>query len=257
MGESTPAGAGFADGSPLAAMRTRLGRRRAIWPRCDAAFWLMVLIVVPLTATVLALSLLLPKTYTATASLVLDEQTGRPGRRERETSVRRLATTQRLLTLARRPRTRRRAAPRRDRGHARGQGEGDVRSTAADIIARQGVRRRRGRRRRDRQRRGAARSSTGERAADARSDAAARRELEEAAAPARGERRAPRRRSVPCGTGSPSSASASSAAATSCASPRPRGRRSPPRVAAPGAEHDLRPLRLALHRRPRGARRAT
>jgi Mrp family chromosome partitioning ATPase len=60
--------------------------------------WLMVLIVVPLTATVLVLSLVLPKTYTATASLVLDERRGVLDTGNGETSVRRLATTQRLLT---------------------------------------------------------------------------------------------------------------------------------------------------------------
>jgi succinoglycan biosynthesis transport protein ExoP len=59
--------------------------------------WLMVLIVVPLTATVLALSLLLPKTYSATASLVLEEPTGVLEAPSAETSARRLATIRRLL----------------------------------------------------------------------------------------------------------------------------------------------------------------
>ena len=60
--------------------------------------WLIVLIVVPLTATVLALSLALPKTYSATARLVLEEGDGVLGSPDAESSARRLATIQRLLT---------------------------------------------------------------------------------------------------------------------------------------------------------------
>jgi succinoglycan biosynthesis transport protein ExoP len=60
--------------------------------------WLMVLIVVPLTGTVLALSLLLPKTYSATASLVLEEPSGVLEAPSADTSARRLATIRRLLT---------------------------------------------------------------------------------------------------------------------------------------------------------------
>jgi len=59
--------------------------------------FLMVLIVVPLTLTVLALSLLLPKTYSATSSLVLEEPTGILETPSADTSTRRLATTRRLL----------------------------------------------------------------------------------------------------------------------------------------------------------------
>jgi hypothetical protein len=97
MGESTPPGAAHPTGSPL------VGPERAVdAPRYVAAlrrgFWLMVFIVVPLTATVLVLSLLLPKSYTATASLVLDERQSVLDTSSGETSVRRLATTQRLLT---------------------------------------------------------------------------------------------------------------------------------------------------------------
>ena len=59
--------------------------------------WLMALIVVPLTATVLVLSLVLPKTYSATSSLVLEEPTGVLEAPSAETSTRRLATIRRLL----------------------------------------------------------------------------------------------------------------------------------------------------------------
>ncbi len=76
--------------------------RSADTPRHLAALrrgvWLMVLIVVPLTATVLVLSLALPKTYEATASLVLEERDGLLEAPSAETSVRRLATIRRLLT---------------------------------------------------------------------------------------------------------------------------------------------------------------
>src|SRR5215210_3955323 len=89
MGEATPPGVVPTERA-LDAPRYVAAVRRG--------FWLMVLIVVPLTATVLVLSLLLPKTYTATASLVLDERQGVLDTGSGETSVRRLATTQRLLT---------------------------------------------------------------------------------------------------------------------------------------------------------------
>ena len=59
--------------------------------------WLVALIVVPLTASVLVLSLVLPKTYSATSSLVLEDQSGSVGS-DAETSTQRLATIQRLLT---------------------------------------------------------------------------------------------------------------------------------------------------------------
>ena len=59
--------------------------------------WLVALIVVPLTASVLVLSLVLPKTYSAVSSLVLEDQSGSVGT-DAETSTQRLATIQRLLT---------------------------------------------------------------------------------------------------------------------------------------------------------------
>ncbi len=175
MGESTPPGAVPPTGSPL------VGHERPLdAPRYVAAlrrgFWLMVLIVVPLTATVLVLSLLLPKTYTATASLVLDEQQGVLDTASDETSVRRLATTQRLLTS--------RGVLERAAAQLPGETadtlEDKVKVTsddAADIIHVQGS---------DGDAEGAAAIANGvartflagERAADERSDAAARRELE-------------------------------------------------------------------------------
>jgi polysaccharide biosynthesis transport protein len=59
--------------------------------------WLVALIVVPLTVSVLVLSLVLPKTYSAVSSLVLEEPSGSTGS-DAETSTQRLATIQRLLT---------------------------------------------------------------------------------------------------------------------------------------------------------------
>lgn len=59
--------------------------------------WLIVLIVVPLTATVLVLSLMLPKSYSATASLVLEERGGVLAT-DNDSSTRRLATMRSLLT---------------------------------------------------------------------------------------------------------------------------------------------------------------
>jgi succinoglycan biosynthesis transport protein ExoP len=60
--------------------------------------WLIALIVVPLTATVLVLSLTLPKSYTATASLVLEERSGVIAPADNESATRRLATIRSLLT---------------------------------------------------------------------------------------------------------------------------------------------------------------
>jgi Mrp family chromosome partitioning ATPase len=60
--------------------------------------WLIVLIVVPLTATVLALSLALPKTYSATATLVIDEPPSVLSAPDAESATRRLATMRALLT---------------------------------------------------------------------------------------------------------------------------------------------------------------
>ena len=59
--------------------------------------WLVALIVIPLTAAVLVLSLVLPKTYSAVSSLVLEEPSGSTGSNA-ETSTQRLATIRRLLT---------------------------------------------------------------------------------------------------------------------------------------------------------------
>jgi Mrp family chromosome partitioning ATPase len=60
--------------------------------------WLIVLIVVPLTATVLVLSLVLPKSYSATASLVLEERGGVLAPADNDSATRRLATMRTLLT---------------------------------------------------------------------------------------------------------------------------------------------------------------
>jgi capsular polysaccharide biosynthesis protein len=60
--------------------------------------WLIALIVVPLTLTVLVLSLILPKTYEAEATLVLDDENGSAlAPVDSQTSTQRLATIQRLL----------------------------------------------------------------------------------------------------------------------------------------------------------------
>src|SRR3954454_1226937 len=97
MGESTPPGEMSPTGSLLG------GNERALdVPRYLSALrrgaWLMVFIIVPLTMTVLIVSLILPKSYSATASLVLDERSGVIDTTGGDTSVRRLATIQRLLT---------------------------------------------------------------------------------------------------------------------------------------------------------------
>jgi Mrp family chromosome partitioning ATPase len=60
--------------------------------------WLIVLIVVPLTGTVLALSLALPKTYVAETSLVLEDQRTALAPADADASTQRLATIRRLLT---------------------------------------------------------------------------------------------------------------------------------------------------------------
>jgi Mrp family chromosome partitioning ATPase len=176
MGESSPLGAVPPTGSPL------VGHERPTdAPRYVAAlrrgFWLMLLIVVPLTATVLVLSLVLPKTYTATASLVLDERQGVLDSGSGEASARRLATTQRLLTSRDVLERTAQQLP----GETADTLEDKVKVTsddAADIIRVQGS---------DGDAEGAAAIANGvartflaaERAADARTDAAARRELED------------------------------------------------------------------------------
>ena len=59
--------------------------------------WLMVLIVVPITLVVLVLSLALPKTYEATARLVLEDPSGAIDTPSAETTTRQLATFSALL----------------------------------------------------------------------------------------------------------------------------------------------------------------
>jgi Mrp family chromosome partitioning ATPase len=60
--------------------------------------WLIVLIVVPLTASVLVLSLVLAKSYSATASIVLEERGSVLTPSDNDSATRRLATIQTLLT---------------------------------------------------------------------------------------------------------------------------------------------------------------
>jgi succinoglycan biosynthesis transport protein ExoP len=60
--------------------------------------WLIALIVIPLTATVLVMSLVLPKTYSATASIVLEERGGVLAPADTDSATRRLATIRTLLT---------------------------------------------------------------------------------------------------------------------------------------------------------------
>jgi Mrp family chromosome partitioning ATPase len=60
--------------------------------------WLIALIVVPLTATVLVLSLLLPKSYSATASIVVDDTGSVLAPTDNSSATRRLATLRLLLT---------------------------------------------------------------------------------------------------------------------------------------------------------------
>jgi Mrp family chromosome partitioning ATPase/capsular polysaccharide biosynthesis protein len=71
--------------------------------------WLIVLIVLPLTATVLALSLVLPKTYAASASITVEDTGSVLAPTDNESTTRRLATIRLLLTsrdvLARAART--------------------------------------------------------------------------------------------------------------------------------------------------------
>ncbi len=60
--------------------------------------WLIALIVIPLTATVLVLSLVLPKGYSATASIVIEERGSVLAPADAESATRRLATIRTLLT---------------------------------------------------------------------------------------------------------------------------------------------------------------
>jgi polysaccharide biosynthesis transport protein len=80
----------FAEEEPIDVPRYLAALRRGTW--------LIVLIVVPLTLTVLALSLILPKTYQAQATLVLDDENSSTlAPADAQTSTQRLATIQRLL----------------------------------------------------------------------------------------------------------------------------------------------------------------
>src|SRR5204863_1924167 len=60
--------------------------------------WLIVLIVVPLTATVLALSLALPKSYSASAKITVEDTGSVLASTDNDTATRRLATMRALLT---------------------------------------------------------------------------------------------------------------------------------------------------------------
>ena len=60
--------------------------------------WLIALIVIPFTATVLVLSLVLPKSYSATASLVIEERGSVLAPSDTDSATRRLATMRALLT---------------------------------------------------------------------------------------------------------------------------------------------------------------
>jgi Mrp family chromosome partitioning ATPase len=60
--------------------------------------WLIVAVVIPLTVTVLVLSLVLPKTYKASARLVLQTQPGAAQNTDVESQRRQMATIQTLLT---------------------------------------------------------------------------------------------------------------------------------------------------------------
>ena len=78
---------------------TAIGRSTsaATWARFAAARWLIALIVVPLTLTVLVVSLALPKSYRATAKIVKADAGGVFGSGDVESVKRRLATLQTLL----------------------------------------------------------------------------------------------------------------------------------------------------------------
>ncbi len=79
-----------ADDQPVDVFRFLTALRRA--------WWLIALIVVPFTGVVLALSLILPKTYDATGRLVVQDNTGALAGADNDAMTRRLATIQTLLT---------------------------------------------------------------------------------------------------------------------------------------------------------------
>jgi succinoglycan biosynthesis transport protein ExoP len=79
----------FAEDEAIDISRYRAALRRGVW--------LMVLIVVPLTMMVLVLSLVLPKTYEAEATLVFDAQGTALAPADAQTSAQKLATIRQLL----------------------------------------------------------------------------------------------------------------------------------------------------------------
>ena len=78
------------DDQPVDVLRFLTALRRA--------WWLIALIVVPFTGAVLVLSLVLPKTYDATARLVVQDNAGALAGADNDAMTRRLATIQTLLT---------------------------------------------------------------------------------------------------------------------------------------------------------------
>lgn len=78
------------DDQPVDVLRFLTALRRA--------WWLIALIVVPFTGAVLVLSLVLPKTYDATARLVVQDNAGALAGGDNDAMTRRLATIQTLLT---------------------------------------------------------------------------------------------------------------------------------------------------------------
>jgi succinoglycan biosynthesis transport protein ExoP len=79
-----------ADDQPVEVPRFLAALRRA--------WWLIALIVIPFTGVVLGLSLILPKTYDATARLVVENEPGPLGGDDNDSMTRRLATIESLLT---------------------------------------------------------------------------------------------------------------------------------------------------------------
>jgi succinoglycan biosynthesis transport protein ExoP len=79
-----------ADDQPVEVPRFLAALRRA--------WWLIALIVIPFTGVVLVLSLVLPKTYDATARLVVESPQGSLAGGDNDSMTRRLATIQTLLT---------------------------------------------------------------------------------------------------------------------------------------------------------------
>jgi Mrp family chromosome partitioning ATPase len=82
--------ADVADDQPVEVPRFLAALRRA--------WWLIALIVIPFTGAVLVLSLVLPKTYDATARLVVESEPGPLAGGDNDSMTRRLATIETLLT---------------------------------------------------------------------------------------------------------------------------------------------------------------